>query len=394
MDLHYTPFDPAIIADPFPVYARLRGEAPLYRNDDLDFWALSRHEDVAAALPDSGLYSSDHGPLIDKSAWGPQARSTLSFVAMDPPEHTRMRAVVSRGFTPRRVAALEPMVRKIARDHVAEAVAKGSFDFAGDLSARVPLDVISELLGVPHGDRAEIRARSDALVRYDPQGHMPDSALQGIIGLGEYYAAIVAERRAAPRDDLVSVLAAEDGLSDEEIVPFLFLLVGAGAETTTHLLNAAWFQGWRHPGQRAAAFGGAITPWAEETLRYDPPVHGIARRLTRPLDLYGTRLPEGAKVWLLIGSANRDESVFPAADRYDLTRDASKALSLGAGRHYCLGGPLARLEARVTLEELVAAVEEDYEVDPEGIRRTSHGNVRGMVALPTTVQPKLRFGHG
>ncbi|MFI6905677.1 cytochrome P450 [Nonomuraea sp. NPDC050394] len=394
MELVYSPFDPAVIEDPFPVYARMRSEAPLYRNEALGFWALSRHADVAAALPDSDLYSSDHGPMIDPGAWGPKARSYLSFVAMDPPDHTRMRAIVARGFTQRRVAALEPMVRRMARAYVAAAVEKGSFDFATELSARLPLDVISELIGVPSSDRAEIRGRSDALLRYDPNGEMGEDGLTSIIGLGDYYASVVAERRESPRDDLVSVLVADDGLDDGEIVAFLMLLVGAGAETTTHLLNAAWYHAWRHPAQRAAAFAGAIGEWAAETLRYDTPAHGIARRLTREIELYGERLPPGAKIWLLIGSANRDESAFPEAGAYDLTRDTSRAISFGAGRHHCLGAALARLEARVTLEELVRAVEPDYDVDPSGIRRASHGNVRGMVTLPTTVQPRLRFGHG
>ncbi|MFI6295041.1 cytochrome P450 [Nonomuraea sp. NPDC050790] len=394
MEPVYSPYDPAIIDDPFPVYARMRREAPLYRNEDLGFWALSRHADVAAALPDSDLYSSDHGPMIDPGAWGPKARTYLSFVAMDPPDHTRMRAIVARGFTQRRVAALEPMVRRMARDYVAAAAEMGTFDFAAELSARLPLDVISELIGVPPSDRAEIRGRSNALLRYDPNGRMGEEGLKSVVGLGDYYAAIIAERRKTPRDDLVSVLAGDDGLDDGEIVAFLMLLIGAGAETTTHLLNAAWFHAWRHPAQRAAAFAGAITEWTAETLRYDTPAHGIARRLTRETELYGRRLPPGSKIWLLIGSANRDEDAFPDADAYDLTRDTSRAISFGAGRHHCLGAALARLEARVTLEELVRAVEPDYDVDPSGIRRVRHGNVRGMVALPTTVQPRLRFGHG
>ncbi|MFI6598488.1 cytochrome P450 [Nonomuraea sp. NPDC050536] len=394
MELTYSPYDPAVNEDPFPFYARMRREAPLYHNPDLDFWALSRHADVAAALPDSALYSSDHGPMLDPGAWSPRARTYLSFVAMDPPDHTRMRAIISRGFTPRRVAALEPMIRQIAREHISTAVEKGTFDFAREFSARLPLDVISELMGVPPSDRAEIRRRSDSVLSYDPSGHMAEDGLKTIVSLGEYYASIVAERRRAPRDDLVSVLVADDGLSDEEIVPFMFLLIGAGAETTTHLLSAAWYWAWRNPSQRAAAFGGAILPWVEESLRYDTPAHGIARRLTSSVTLYGERVPAGAKMWLLIGSANRDSAVFDSPDIYDLSRDTSRTLSFGAGRHYCLGGPLARLEARIALEELTSMVDPDYSIDPTGIRRTAHGNVRGMLALPTTVSPALRFGHG
>jgi cytochrome P450 len=386
VDVFYTPFDPSINDDPYPVYARLRREAPIYHNPDLGFWALSRHADVSAAFTDSARFSSDHGPMLDRGAWGPRARTYLSFVAMDPPEHTRMRAIVSRSFTPRRVAALEPMIRQIARGYVEQGLERGTFDFARDLSARLPLDVISELMGVPPSDRAEVRRNSDALVRYDPQGAMADAGLKSILSLGDYYRSIVAERQAAPRDDLVSALVGDGGLTDEEIVAFIFLLLGAGSETTTHLLSAAWYWAWRNPDQRAAAFAGAITPWVEESLRYDTPAHGLARRLTEPTELHGTLVPKDAKIWLLVGSANRDEAVFADPDVYDLTRDTSRAISFGAGRHYCLGGPLARLEARVTLEELTKAVAPDYEIDQAGIKRIAHGNVRGMVRLPTTVR--------
>lgn len=387
VDVVYTPYDPSINDDPYPVYAQLRREAPIYHNPDLDFWALSRHSDVSAALTDSTRYSSDHGPMLDRGAWGPHARTFLSFVAMDPPEHTRMRSIVSRAFTPRRVAALEPMIREIARGYIALGLEKGTFDFARDLSAKLPLDVISELMGVPPSDRAEVRRKSDTLVRYDPQGEMSDAGLKSILSLGDYYASIIADRKITPRDDLVSALVADGGLTDEEIEAFIFLLIGAGSETTTHLLSAAWYWAWRHPDQRAAAFSGAITPWVEESLRYDTPAHGLARRLTEPTELHGTLVPKDAKIWILIGAANRDGSVFPDPDAYDLTRDTSRAISFGVGRHYCLGGPLARLEARVTLEELTKAVSPGYEIHEEGIRRTAHGNVRGMVRLPTTVRP-------
>ncbi|WP_433442287.1 cytochrome P450 [Nonomuraea sp. CA-141351] len=387
MDVVYNPYDPLVNDDPYPVYARLRREAPIYHNAELGFWALSRHADVSAALGDSALLSSDHGPMLDPGAWGPQARTYLSFIAMDPPEHTRMRAIVSRAFTPRRVAALEPMIRQIARGYIEEGLERGTFDFARDFAAKLPLDVISELMGVPPSERAGVRRNSDALVRYDPGGKMAEDGLKSILSLGDYYASIVADRQATPRDDLVSALAADGELSVEEIVAFVFLLLGAGSETTTHLLGAAWYWAWRNPDQRAAAFGGAIAQWAEETLRYDTPAHGLARRLTSPTEWYGVLVPADAKVWIVIGSANRDESVFPDPNVYDLGRDTSRAISFGVGRHYCLGGPLARLEARVALEELTKAVSPSYEIDEEGIRRTSHGNVRGMVRLPTTVTP-------
>lgn len=384
MELVYSPYDPATNDDPFPVYARMRREAPLYHHPELGFWALSRHEGVSAALVDSGRFSSDHGPVMDEGLWGPRAHASLSFVAMDPPDHTRMRAVVSRGFTPRRIAALEERVRQIATAHLDEALDRKSFDFARDFSARLPLDVISELMGVPVSDRARLRNQAGAMAG----GPLDDASIGRLLSLRDYYLSVIAERRAAPRDDLLSVLVGDDGLSDDEIIAFVFLLMGAGSETTTHLLNAAWYRAWRHPDQRALAFDGAIAEWAEESLRYDAPAQGTARRLTEPVELYGEQVPEGAKMWLLIGSANRDEAVFPDPDAYDLKRDTSRSIGFGAGRHYCLGGPLARLEARVAMEELVARVAPGYDIDESGIRRVRHSVVRGMTSLPTTVQPR------
>ncbi|MFG1611558.1 cytochrome P450 [Nonomuraea wenchangensis] len=387
MDVNYNPYDPSINDDPYPVYARLRRDAPLYHNPELGFWALSRHADVAAALVDSARYSSDHGPMIDAGAWTPQARAYLSFVAMDPPDHTRMRAVVSRAFTPRRIAALEPMIREIARAYIEEGLAKGTFDFAADLAAKLPLDVISELMGVPSSRRHKVRRTESVLLRHDLATTLTESGLRGLLSLGDYYASVVAQRRAEPRDDLVSALVADGDLTDEEIVAFLFLLIGAGSETTTHLLCAAWYWAWRNPEQREIAFDGGVPQWVEESLRYDTPAHGTARRLTGPTELHGVLVPRDAKMWVLIGSANRDEDVFPDPDVYDLGRDTSRAISFGVGRHYCLGAALARLEGRITLEELTKAVAPDYHIHQEGIRRTAHGNVRGMISLPTTARP-------
>ncbi|GAA1708280.1 cytochrome P450 [Nonomuraea bangladeshensis] len=387
VDVSYNPYDPSINDDPYPVYARLRREAPLYHNPELGFWALSRHADVAPALVDSARYSSDHGPMIDPGAWTPQARAYLSFVAMDPPDHTRMRAVVSRAFTPRRIAALEPMIREIARAYIEEGLAKGTFDFAADLAAKLPLDVISELMGVPSSRRHKVRRTESVLLKNDLATSLTESGLRSLLTLGDYYASIVAQRRAEPRDDLVSALVADGDLTDEEIVAFLFLLIGAGSETTTHLLCAAWYWAWRNPGQRDIAFDGGVPQWVEESLRYDTPAHVTARRLTGPTELHGVLVPPDAKMWLLIGSANRDEEIFPDPDVYDLGRDTSRAISFGVGRHYCLGAALARLEGRIALEELTKAVARDYQIHEEGIERTTHGNVRGMVSLPTTVRP-------
>jgi len=214
--------------------------------------------------------------------------------------------------------------------------------------------------------------------------------MEAAVTLVGYYQQMVDDRRKSRRDDLTSALldAEIDGdkLSDDEIIAFLFLMVVAGNETTTKLLGNAWYWGWRYPDQGAKPFADhdRVAPWIEETLRYDTSSQMLLRVTRVPMQLHGVEIPEGSRVLLLVGSANRDESVFPDADRYDLDRDTSRLVSFGGGRHFCMGAPLARLEARIGLSELVTRVA-TYDVDPEGIERVHSINVRGLAALPTTV---------
>jgi cytochrome P450 len=396
--LAYSPYAYEIHEDPYPTYARLRAEAPVYRNDDVGFWALSRHADVVEGFRDNVRFSSSHGVSLDPAASGPHAHRTMSFLAMDPPMHGRMRGLVSRGFTPRRVAALEPRIRELARGYLDAALERGSsFDFIGDLAGRLPMDVISELLGVPPADRDEVRRLSDLLVhREEGVDDVPPAGVEAALSLVGYYADLLADRRARPTEDLTSaLLAAEvdgDRLTEEEIMGFLFLMVVAGNETTTKLLGNAWCWAWRHPDERAKPFGDPrrIGAWIEETLRYDTSSQVLARHTTEDVTLHGTTIPAGDRVVLVVGSANRDERVFPDPDVYDLNRserELQQIASFGFGRHFCLGASLARLEARVALEELVARIA-DYEIDPSGIARVHSVNVRGFAALPTTVVPR------
>lgn len=392
-ELVYSPYAYEIHEDPYPTYARLRDEAPVYRNEQEGFWALSRHADVVAGFRDSTRFSSSHGVSLDPAASGPHAHRTMSFLAMDPPMHGRMRGLVSRGFTPRRVAELEPRIRQLTREHLDAALAKESFDFVGDLAGKLPMDVISELIGVPVADRDEVRRLSDLLVhREEGTNDVPPAGVEAAFSLITYYADMLAQRRARRTDDLTSALldAERDGdrLTDDEIMGFLFLMVVAGNETTTKLLGNAWFWAWRNPDQRAIPFAdpSRVPDWVEETLRYDTSSQMLARVTTTDVELHGTVLPAGERVVLLAGSANRDERAFPDPDRYDLDRGdlTSQLASFGFGRHFCLGASLARLEARVCLEELVARVA-DYEIDEDHMRRVHSVNVRGFAALPTTV---------
>ncbi len=387
----YSPYSYEIHEDPYPVYARLRAEAPVYRNDELDFYALSRHEDVLAAFRNLDGFSNAQGVSLEPSAFGPDAHKFMSFLALDPPRHTRMRSLVGKGFTPSKVAQMEEHIRDIALEHLEPALEQGTFDFIADFAGKLPMDVISELVGVPRADRSEIRRLADTVVhRDDGVLDVPPAGMEAAMTLVGYYQDMVDQRRRARRDDLTSALldAEIDGdkLSDDEIIAFLFLMVVAGNETTTKLLGNAWYWGWRHPDQGAKPFADPdrVVPWVEETLRFDTSSQMLLRVTRLPMELHGVGIPEGSRVLLLVGSANRDESVFPDADRYDLERDTSRLVSFGSGRHFCMGAPLARLEARIGLAELVGRVA-TYDVDPDRIERVHSINVRGLAALPTTV---------
>ena len=389
--LRYDPYDFAIHEDPYPTYARLRAEAPLYRNEELDFWALSRHDDVLGAFRNPAQFSNRFGVSLDPAAYGPEAHRAMSFLAMDPPDHTRMRSLVSRAFTPRTVAALEPRVRAIALEHIEAALDKGAFDFVADFAGRMPMDVISEMIGVPGADRPELRRLADLLVdRQEGLRDIPPAGIEAALAMAGYFQDMVGARRRRPAGDLTSALieADVDGdrLSDDEVISFLFLMTVAGNETTTKLLANAWYWAWRFPEQRRAVLAdpARVPDWVEETLRFDTSTQMLLRVTTGEVELYGDTLPDSARVLLLVGSANRDEAVFADPDRYDIGRDTQKLVSFGSGRHVCLGAALARLEARVGLHELVTRVA-DYEVDEGATERVHSINVRGFATLPTTV---------
>jgi cytochrome P450 len=394
----FSPYDYRIHEDPYPVYARLRDEAPLYRNDELDFWALSRHEDVAGAFRDPSRFSSANGVSLDPSAWGPYAHKTMSFLALDPPRHTRMRALVSSGFTARRVRELEHQIRALARQHLGAAVARRDFDFVADFAGLLPMDVISQMIGVPQADRDDVRKLADTVVhREDGLFDVPRAGMEAALALAAYYADLLAQRRAArtgraggPGDLTSALLAAEidgDRLTDDEIIGFLFLMVVAGNETTTKLLSNAVYWAWRRPAELAKPMAdpGRIGDWVEETLRYDASSQVIARTVAEDFTAHGQTVPAGGRLLLLIGSANRDPAAFPAPDDFDLDRDTSALISFGSGRHYCLGANLARLEAQIALAEFTRLVAR-YEIDTARAQRVHSVNVRGFAALPMRVQ--------
>jgi cytochrome P450 len=315
----------------------------------------------------------------------------MSFLAMDAPRHVQMRSLVSKGFTPRRVRELEGRVREITCEHLDVALAGDTFDFVDDLAGKVPMDVVSELLGVPASDRAELRRLADLVVhREDGVLDVPAAAIDASLQLVVYYVDLVTERRRQRRDDLVSVLIDVEVhgtcLPEDDLVAFLYLMVAAGNETTTKLLANAWYWGYQHrdQGARVLADPCLTARWVDETLRYDASSQVLARTALVDVPLHGEVVPAGDRVLLLIGSANRDARVFTDPDAFDLDRDTSELLSFGNGPHFCLGASLARLEATVVLEELLGTVR-DYDLDLDRAERVHSVNVRGFAHLPTTV---------
>ncbi|MGW5436804.1 cytochrome P450 [Nocardia asteroides] len=389
MPLQFSPYDFAAHADPYPYYARLRTEAPVYRNDTDDFWALSRHADVKAALRDSDRFSSANGLRMEPAFWGPQAEQFFSFVAMDPPKHTRMRELVVRAFTQRRVQTMESRLREIARRTLAPLLERGSFDLIADFAGPFPTDVIAELVGVPEQDRELLRKLGMEIMYTDAESaDLRPEAVQAIGALIGYYTELTIAKSRERGDDLLSgLLDAADGddrLTPEEIVGVLILLIGAGIETVMLSLGNAWHTAALHPEQRRAAFDGRVDDWIAESMRYDPATQGQLRTTTVPVELHGVEIPAQSRILLLTGSAHRDETVFENPDVFDLDRDTGASLAFGAGRHHCLGMNLAQLEMRVALQEIVAAVA-DYEIDTDNLVRIHSSNNRGFASLPTTV---------
>jgi cytochrome P450 len=391
------PYDYDFHEDPYPYYRRLRDEAPLYHNEDLGFWALSRHQDVHQGFRNSTTLSNRDGVSLDPVSRGPHASKTMSFLAMDDPAHLRLRTLVSKGFTPRRIRELEPRVTELAVQHLDIMLEKAgsgvTVDYVAEFAGKLPMDVISELMGVPVADRDRIRAMADGVMhREDGVTDVPASAIEASLGLIVYYQQMIAERRKEPTEDLTTaLLEAEidgDRLTDEEILGFMFLMVIAGNETTTKLLANAAFWGYKNPDQLTQVYHdlSRVPLWVEETLRYDTSSQILARTVSGELTLYDTTIPDGDVLLLLPGSGHRDERAFDNPDDFVIGREiGSKLLSFGSGAHFCLGAHLARMEARVALTELFRRIK-GYQVDQANSVRVHSSNVRGFAHLPMTLE--------
>lgn len=394
-DLVFDPFSEEFFNGAWEIYRRMREEAPVYYNAEHDFYALSRHEDVAAAYKDFESYSSAYG-LDLSTVRSNEPMMAKMIIIMDPPEHRQMRSLVNKVFTPRAIEALRPMVTDtIDRFLPAD---RETFDVVQDFSALFPVQVITQMLGVPEQYRQQVGEWVDTSLRREPgQIDMSEEGMQAVGELMGLYYQIIQERRAEPRDDMFSRLVAaeivrEDGekqsLDDFEIAGFATLLGGAGAETVTKLVGNAAVTFARNPDQWQKLLDdrSKIPAAVEELLRYEAPNQYNVRRSMKDIELHGVTIPEGKPVFLLAGSANRDPDAFTDADTFDIDRDRAEAQNLGFGYgvHSCLGAALARMESAIALERLLDFMPR-YEVDFDGCTRVSAQNVAGWSSVPVRV---------
>ncbi|OBG51506.1 MULTISPECIES: cytochrome P450 [unclassified Mycobacterium] len=390
VDLYYDPFDSDIDDNPYPVWKRMRDEAPLYYNEKYNFYALSRYEDVARELPNWQTYRSGRGTTADILFANIEVPPGI-LLFEDPPLHDLHRRLLSRVFTPRRMLAVEDLVRGFCVRELDPLVGAGGFDFIADLGAMMPMRTIGYLLGIPEQDQEKIRDRGGAYIELsderDPAAVNAKLFEESIALFAEY----IEWRADHPSDDLMTdLLRAEvdepDGtrrpLSRTEVLAYTAMIAGAGNETTARLIGYMGQLLSDHPDQRRELVANpALIPGAvEETLRYEPPSPVQARYVARDAELYGTVVPEGSYMLLLNGSANRDDRHFDDPDRYDIHRQGAH-LSFGQGLHFCLGSALARMEGRVALEEVLKRWP-DWEVDYANAQRAHTASVRGWARLP------------
>jgi cytochrome P450 len=391
-DIYYDPYDVEIDADPYPVFRRLRDEAPLYYNEKYDFFAVSRFEDVERGLLDAKSYISGRGGILELIKANIDIPSG-ALIFEDPPVHTLHRRLLSRVFTPRRVAELEPKIRGFCAQALDPLVGAGGFDFIADLGAQMPMRTIGMLLGIPEQDQESIRDHVDANLR--TEGGQPMRTNANEVFGGEMFAEYIDWRAGHPSDDLMTDLLESEfedetgvtrRLTREEILTYVTVVAGAGNETTTRLI------GWTgkvladNPDQRReiTADRSLIPNAVEELLRYQTPAPHVGRYVPTEMGVNGKTVPAGSVVLFLLGAANRDDRRYPDPDRFDAHRDIGQHLTFGFGIHFCLGAALARLEGRIALDEVLDRFPE-WEVDEENARLSPTSTVRGFEALPVAV---------
>ncbi len=363
-DVHFNPMDPEFIADPYPTYHRLRAEDPVHHSP-LGFWVLTRYEDVVAALRDPRLVKEPIAAFVAARFGAAMPAMGLSMLDRDPPDHTRLRSLVNKAFTPRVVEALRPHIQKIVDGLLARVEGAGTMDLIEEFAYPLPVTVICQMLGVPVEDRERFKqwgldiARGLDAILLPPDSDVARRSAAARRALAEYFRALIAERRAAPRGDMLSdLIAAEeagDKLSEDELLATCILLLVAGHETTVNLIGNGTLALLRHPAQlrRLRENPGLIASAVEELLRYDGPVQRTARIPSADVTFDGLTIGKGEMVMPFIGAADRDPAQFPDPDRLDITRTDNRHIAFGWGIHFCLGAPLARVEGQIAISTLV-----------------------------------------
>jgi cytochrome P450 len=386
--VHWDPYNPKYFANPYPVFRRLREEAPCYYNAEYDFFAVSRYEDVERGLGDRDTFISGKGGILEFIKSGIQMPKGV-FINEDPPLHGIHRGVLTRVFTPRKMAALEPQIREFCARALDPLVEGGEFNFIEDLGKEMPMRVIGMLLGVPEEDLKAVQEEADAKLRTEP-GKPMDLTDHDFMGSG--FAEYIDWRAKHPSDDLMTELMNAEivdeygvtrKLTREEIIIFCSILAGAGNETTNRLIGWTGKLLWEHPDQRRQIYENrALIPQAiEEILRFEPPGPSVARYVAKDTEFHGVKVPEGSAVCFLVAAGNRDERRFPNAETFDINRERLPHLTFGYGFHNCLGNALARVEGRVALDEILTRFPE-WEIDLEHAELSSTSTVRGWETLP------------
>jgi pimeloyl-[acyl-carrier protein] synthase len=394
-DIQFNPMAPEFVADPYPMYHRLRAEDPVHHSP-LGFWVLTRYPDVMAMLRDPRLIKEPIAAFVAaRFGMAVPPGLGLSMLDRDPPDHTRLRGLVSKAFTPRALERLRPEIQQIVDGLLDEVGARGSMDLIEEFAYPLPVRVICEMLGVPvkHHERfkawgLDIARGLDAIM-LPPDSEVGKRSVSGRRALAEYFRELIAERRAAPRDDMLSALiAAEeagDKLSEEELLATCILLLVAGHETTVNLIGNGTLALLRHPDQlrKLRENPGLIGTAVEELLRFDGPVQRTARIPSEDITIGGQTIGKGEMVMPFLGAADRDPTQFPDPDRLDITRADNRHIAFGMGIHFCLGAPLARMEGQIAINTLLARLPKvALATDRPQFRQSL--TLRGLQALPVS----------
>jgi len=393
--MNYNPLLPEVMENPYPYYAYLRSHAPVYKVEQLNWWAISRYDDILAVVKDyQRISNANYFPGLSADTFNPMGEAP-AIVELDPPDHTRIRKLANRAFTPRIVASLEPRVRAIAQELLSQAFAKGTFDLIGDFAIPLPVWVIAELLGIEPERRDDFKRWADTFSHAigGKTADMDPHQQQDLLEYRAYFEDVIERRRKEPQADLISALVKaqeeEQRLTAAEVFSLAVFLLLAGSETTTNLIGNAVLALLKHPEELAKvrANPGLLPNTIEEALRYDSPVSSEFRQMKEDVTIHGTTIPAGAKMLVLYGSANRDEAKFVEPQRFNVTRsNAQENLAFGYGIHFCLGAPLARREALAALEALLPHLPHLSWQESQLTRNTLSHQVSGLASFPMALR--------